>query len=234
MGRLRLAIPALLLCAAAGWSASISGKVELTDVKAGGREKDHSGVVVWLEPVGAPAPATPPVTVTIAHKRKTFLPHVVALRSGSKVSFVNDDPFFHNAFSNYDGQIFDVSLHPPGSRREVTFKRPGVVRLFCNIHPTMSGVIMVLDTPYFAVTDAKGAFAIANVPPGEFRMKFFHERALPAALTSLERQMTVGADDVAAPGIEISETGYLVPPHNNKYGKSYPPVIVDQYPGSGR
>src|SRR5437764_6453128 len=214
MARLRLAIPAMAICAAAAWSASVSGKVELTDLKGGGREKDHSGVVVWLEPVGAAAPATPPTTVTVAHKHKTFSPHVVALRSGSKVSFVNLDPFFHNAFSNYDGQMFDVSLHPPGSMREVVFKRAGVVRLFCNIHPTMSGVIMVLDTPWFAVANAKGAFEIPNVPAGDYRLKFFHERALPGALAALERQITIAADDTALPTVEISEAGYLVPPHN--------------------
>jgi plastocyanin len=234
MGRLRVAVAALVICTASVWSATVSGKVELTDLKAGGREKDHSGVVVWLEPVGAAAPATPAVTVTIAHKHKTFLPHVVALRSGSKVSFRNEDPVFHNAFSNYDGQIFDVSLHPPGSTREVTFKRPGIVRLFCNIHPTMSGLIMVLDTPWFAVTGAKGVFAIADVPAGEYRLKYFHERALPGVLTTLERQIAVGADDSALPSVEISEAGYVVPPHQNKYGKPYPPVIVDQYPGAGR
>ncbi len=230
MGRLRLAVAAWVMVAAAGRCASVSGTVELTDVK-GGRERDHSGVVVWLEPVGKAAPATPAATITIAHKHKTFVPHVVALRNGSKVSFRNDDPFFHNAFSNYDGQIFDVSLHPPGSTREVTFRRAGVVRVFCNIHPTMSGVIVVLETPWFAVTDAKGAFAIGGVPAGEYRLKFFDERALPGALNALERQVSVGPDDLALPGVEISEAGYLVPPHKNKYGKAYPPVTVDQYPG---
>jgi plastocyanin len=217
--------------AAAAWSATVSGKVELTDSKlAGKREKDDSGVVVWLEPAAGAAPAVAIPPASIAHRSKTFVPHVVAIRVGSKVSFPNLDPFFHNAFSNYDGQVFDIGLHPPGSAREVTFLRPGVVRLFCNIHPTMSAVIVVLETPYFAVTNAQGAFRIA-APPGEYRLKVFHERALPNVLTSIERTITVGPDDLALPTVAISEAGYLVPPHKNKYGKDYPAVIVDQYPG---
>ncbi len=213
--------------AAAAWSATVTGKVQLTDVKQA-REKDDSGVVVWLEPLtGAAPPSDAPAT--IAHKNKTFVPHVVAVRTGSKVTFPNLDPFFHNAFSNYDGQIFDVSLHPPGSTREVTFRRPGIVRVFCNIHPTMSAVIAVLDSPYFAVTDAKGEFRI-EAPPGEYRLKVFHERALPAVLAGIERQLTLADTTVALPDIAISEAGYLVPPHQNKYGKDYPAVIIDQYP----
>ena len=153
------------------------------------------------------------------------------VRTGSKVTCPNLDPFFHNAFSNYDGQAFDIGLHPPGSAREVKFIRPGVVRLFCNIHPTMSAVIVVLNTPWFAVSNAKGTFRIADVPPGDYRLNLFHERALSHVLGKLERQITVGNDELVLPALAISEVGYVAPPHKNKYGKDYPPVIVDQYPG---
>lgn len=170
----------------------------------------------------------------MAHRHKAFVPHVVALRTGSKVRFPNLDPFFHNAFSNYDGEAFDIGLHPPGSAREVTFHRAGVVRLFCNIHPTMSAVIVVLDTPWFAVSNAQGMFQIADAPPGEYRLKFFHERALPELLEKLERSVTIRTDPVTLPLLTISETGYVAPPHKNKFGKDYPPIIVDQYPGGKR
>jgi plastocyanin len=219
--------------AAAAWCASVSGRIELTDSKLArqnARAQDDSGVVVWLEPLAGTPPA-PEGPASMAHKNKTFVPHVLAIRTGSKVSFPNLDPFFHNAFSNYNGQVFDIGLHPPGSAREVTFLRPGIVRLFCNIHPTMSAVIVVLDTPYFAVTNAQGEFRIALAPPGGYRLKFFHERALANILTALERQITAGPDDLTLPTIAISEAGYLVPPHKNKYGKDYPAITVDQYPG---
>ena len=167
----------------------------------------------------------------MAHKKQNLRPpRARRTQWARQVSFPNLDPFFHNAFSNYDGQVFDIGLHPPGSAREVTFSRSGIVRLFCNIHPTMSAVIVVLETPYFAVTNAQGAFRIA-APPGEYRLKFFHERALPTVLTALERTIHIGAEDQSLPAVAISEAGYLVPPHKNKYGKDYPAVIVDQYPG---
>ncbi len=218
----------LLILVSAAPAATISGKVTLTGSKS--PEKDNAGVVVWLEPLHGAPPPTAPSTANIAHKNKTFVPHVVAIRTGSKVLFPNLDPFFHNAFSNYDGQVFDVGLHPPGSTREQTFKRAGIVRLFCNIHPTMSAVIVVLDTPYFAVSNAAGVFSISKVPPGDYRLKFFHERATPDVLMTLEKQITVG-EDQALPEITVSEAGYLTAPHKNKYNKDYPAVIVDQYPG---
>jgi plastocyanin len=190
--------------------------------------------VLWLEPVEGKAPPTAAHTVSMAHQHKTFVPHVVALRVGSKVRFPNLDPFFHNAFSNYDGKVFDIGLHPPGSTREVPFDRPGIVRLFCNIHPTMSAVIVVLDSPWFAVSDVHGNFLIADVPSGEYQLKVFHERALPDVLEKLSRRVTVELGDLTLPVLVISDAGYVAPPHKNKFGKDYPPIIVDQYPGGKR
>ena len=215
-------------CLPSAWPATISGRVELSE------SKDWSGVVVWLEPLAGKPPDTPPQTASMAHQHKTFVPHVLAMRTGSKVRFPNLDPFYHNAFSNYDGQMFDIGLHAPGSSREVTFRRPGIVRLFCNIHPTMSAVIVVLETPWFAVSNAQGFFRIEGAPPGGYSLKVFHERASPVELEKLERHLTVGPDDLALPELRIVETGYVAPPHKNKFGKDYPPIIVDQYPGGRR
>jgi plastocyanin len=206
----------------------VSGSVELSPTK------DRSGVVVWLEPLAGKPPDSPPQTASIAHHHKTFVPHVLAVRTGSKVRFPNLDPFYHNAFSNYEGEQFDIGLHPPGSSREVTLRRPGIVRLFCNIHPTMSAVIVVLNTPWFAVSNTQGSFRIAGVIPGEYSVKVFYERALPDTLEKLERHVTVGPDDFVLPELHIVETGYVAPPHKNKFGKDYPPIIVDQYPGGRR
>ncbi|MEO8027799.1 MAG: hypothetical protein ABI823_15050 [Bryobacteraceae bacterium] len=95
----------------------------------------------------------------------------------------------------------------------------------------MSAVIVVVDTPWFAVSDRQGAIRIEGVPPGEYRLHVFYERALANVLDAIGRAVTVGSEDLALPPIAISEAGYLAPPHKNKYGKNYPPVIVDQYPG---
>jgi hypothetical protein len=109
-----------------------------------------------------------------------------------------------------------------------------VVRVFCNIHPTMSAVILVLKTPYFAVTGTSGAFEIPNVPPGEYYLRVFHERASASRLKTLERKVEVDSTgSVALEPFVISETGYLHVPHKDKYGHDYPPAADDGgfYPG---
>jgi len=143
------------------------------------------------------------------------------------------DPIFHNAFSSFSGQVFDIGLYPPKTSRSVTFKREGIVRVFCNIHPTMSAIIAVLRTPWFAVTKQDGTFEIAGVPPGEYRLRLFHERATQESLEGLERRISVTTVALALPAVPISESGYLQTPHKNKYGKDYPPVRDDHavYPG---
>jgi plastocyanin len=198
------------------------------------KHKDYSGVVVWLEPLSGPvSPALPSRHAQMVQKNKSFTPHVLAIPLGGSVDFPNFDPIFHNAFSNFNGQIFDVGLYKPGSSRAVVFKRAGIVRVFCNIHPQMSAVIAVLDTPYFAVTNKAGAFEIENVPPGDYEFHVFHERAAQETLDSLVRKITVQTAALELPPVPISESGYLQAPHKNKYDKDYPQAIEDSaYPGA--
>ena len=198
------------------------------------KHKDYSGVVVWLEPLGRSVPpAVPSRPAVMLQKNKMFNPHVLAVPVGGSVSFPNLDPIFHNAFSNFNGQIFDVGLYKPGSSRTVPFQREGIVRVFCNIHPQMSAVIAVLSTPYFAVSDKSGAFEIPNVPPGDYQFHIFHERAAPETLDRLVRKITVETAQLELPPLTISESGYLPAPHMNKFGKEYPPVIEAQPAYSG-
>ena len=148
-----------LLLAHAASGATVNGSVELTgsQLPAVHKHRDFSGVVVWLEAAGSGA-APAPRHAEMVQKDKAFRPHVLAIPVGSVVDFPNYDPIFHNAFSNYSGQLFDVGLYPPFTSRKVTFRREGVVRVFCNIHPNMSAVILVLRTAYFAVTRADGTW----------------------------------------------------------------------------
>lgn len=200
------------------------GKVELSGSQDPSVRKDrnYSGVVIWLEHVGAISRFTP-VRTEMVQKHKTFLPHVLAIPVGSTVSFPNYDPIFHNAFSNYNGQVFDVGLYPPGTTRNVVFKRSGIVRVFCNIHPSMSAVIIVLDSPYYAVTNRAGAFTLQDVPPGQYTLHVFHERATESTLNALSRRITIGDSGETLPPISVSETGHVQTPHMNKFGKEYPP-----------
>jgi len=200
------------------------GRIELKDSTLASVRKgrDYSGVVVWLLPAdGARMSRTDGKHARLIQKDKTFTPHVLAIETGTTVDFPNYDPIFHNAFSNFSGQLFDIGLYAPGSTRSLRFQRSGAVRIFCNIHPTMSAVILVVDTPYFTVSGRRGEFEIANVAPGDYQLKVFHERASEAVLEGLVRRISVGTGGLTLPPIEISESGYLPAPHKNKYGKDY-------------
>jgi hypothetical protein len=159
-------------------------------------------------------------------KDKTFVPHILAIQAGTTVSFPNSDPIFHNAFSSFDGKIFDVGLYPPGASRSVTFEREGVARVFCNIHSAMSAVIVVLRHPWFAISLRDGSFQIHNVPEGEYTLRVYHERATLTTLAALTHSITVKQERLELPAISISETGYLLAPHKNKFGRDYPHVTV--------
>jgi plastocyanin len=168
--------------------------------------------VVWLERAGEP-PAPSERTVKIVQKQKRFVPHVIAIPVGTTVDFPNLDPIFHSAFSNFAGQPFDVGLYPPGTSQKVHFVREGVVRVFCNIHPTMSAVIVVAPTRYIAVSAKGGEFSISSVEAGEYRMRAFHERSSEQTLRALERRVTVDQPSVTLPPITVSENGYIEAPH---------------------
>ncbi|HZS55524.1 MAG TPA: carboxypeptidase regulatory-like domain-containing protein [Bryobacteraceae bacterium] len=188
------------------------------------KKNDFSGVVVWLESPQDALTHAVRKHAQMTQKDKRFWPHILPIETGTSVDFPNLDPMFHNAFSNYDGQIFDVALYPPGSSRTVRFDKPGIVRVFCNIHPSMSAIIVVVDSNYFATTDAKGRYVLPHVSPGKYVLHFFHERATPEVLAQLSQTIMVGSEDehqeIAM--TTISEAGYLPVAHKNKYGRDYP------------
>jgi plastocyanin len=228
---------ALTLALLAGASAAtVSGRVELVSSRDPNVRKrnDSSGVVVWLEPAsGTPVIPANAGRAQMVQKNKTFTPHVLAIAVGTVVDFPNFDPIFHNAFSNYNGQIFDIGLYPPGTSRSLAFRREGVVRVFCNIHPTMSAVILVLKSQYFATSARNGGFEIVHVPAGSYRTHVFHERAAETTLAELARTIEVGEGPLELAPIQISESGYLEVPHKNKFGKDYPPATDSGgYPGT--
>jgi hypothetical protein len=216
-------------------AATFTARVELVDSRQPGVRKlrDYSGVVVWLEPVGSPASLPAPRDYTMAQKGKQFRPHVLAIPVGATVDFPNFDPIFHNAFSNFAGQPFDTGLYPPGTTRKVRFQRPGVVQVFCNIHSTMSAAIVVLNTPYFAVSAPDGAVRFEGVPPGAYRLRVWHERALEATLKAIERTVEISSRASEPVALRLSEAGYIASPHTNKYGREYPPEPGGAaYPGA--
>jgi plastocyanin len=201
---------ALAIPAGAG---TITGRVDLVD-KPGRRTTDLTDVVVSLDGVRVKAR---PEKASVVMKGKTFIPHVVAVPVGGTVEFPNEDPIFHNAFSVSGANRFDLALYKRPKTGAQTFEHPGVVKVYCNIHPQMSAVVVVVDNPYFTKVQPDGTFTVENVPAGRHRLKAWHERAGEATV-----EVTVpdkGA--AAAPALRLDATTYKRQQHKNKFGKDY-------------
>jgi plastocyanin len=186
---------------------------------------DASQVAVWLTPLDAAAAATTSKagTAQLVQHNKSFEPHVLVVQVGSLIEFPNKDPFFHNIFSMYDGKRFDLGLYEAGTTRSVRFDRPGVSFLFCNIHAEMSAVVIVVDTPYFALSDRAGHVVLPNVPDGRYQLHVWYERSLPENLKSLTRTVTVSENARALGAIRVVDNPNFTFAHKNKYGEDYVP-----------
>ena len=201
----------------------ISERVELLNakVKAHNGQTDASGAVIWLEAPGLSARSGRP-RQKLDQRGKRFIPHVLVIERGTEVDFPNSDLFFHNVFSLFNGKRFDLGLYASGESRPVLFNRTGISYIFCNIHPTMSATIVAVDTPYYALSDARGNIVINDVPEGRYQLKVWHERTTPQELEAQTRTVTVNAGGVVDLGvIRINEAGFIPQPHPNKHGGQY-------------
>ena len=183
-----------------------------------------SSSVVWLVPVGEGTDLpVAPMHAVLAQKNKMFDPHLLVVTRGSSVEFPNRDPWFHNVFSLFNGKRFDLGLYEAGTSRTVHFDRVGISYIFCNIHPEMSAVIVVLPTQYFAVPNKQGEFSIASVPSGRYTLHVWNENALPATLQTLSREVQVSDTAHSLGTIRVQVTMAASVPHKNKYGQDYEP-----------
>lgn len=168
----------VLAFATAAHAGSLSGQATLP----GGVAR---GAIVYLD---GGAHAAPLAHAVVDQRDKMFLPHISVVTRGTTVRFPNDDTLFHNVFAYFQAKKFDLGMYPRGATKSVTFDKTGLVVLLCNVHSDMSAYIMVVDTPYYAVADGQGRFALPSVPPGVYTLHAWHESG--ALLT---RTVTVGA-----------------------------------------
>jgi plastocyanin len=179
--------------------------------------------VVWLSPT-APDPSTlTPVHTTLRQKNKAFEPHLLAVPKGSTVDFPNLDPWFHNVFSLFNGKKFDLGLYEAGSSRTVHFDREGVSYIFCNIHPEMSAVVVVVASPYYAVASKTGDFSVTAVPPGRYTLHVWSENSLPETLAGLSREVEVSGTTLSLGTLRLRQVESARAQHKNKYGQDYEP-----------
>ncbi|HEY7480945.1 MAG TPA: plastocyanin/azurin family copper-binding protein [Gemmatimonadales bacterium] len=213
--RLLTGVGLLLVTLAAGAPPSeVSGRVTMLD-----RENqpgdDVGQAVIWLS--GPRAQSRPPTETDIGTSNKEFSPHVLVVPVGSTVSFSNYDPFNHNVFSLSEENPFDLGLYGRGEARSVRFDKPGLVRVYCNVHAQMSGLVLVRDTPWYTQPHSDGSFTLGSVPPGAYTLHAWHERA-----PEVTQELTVPAEGLSDVALELDARGYVFKPHLNKHGQPYP------------
>jgi plastocyanin len=165
-----------------------------------GTPSELDNVVIYLEgvPFQDRQAAPRPRRLVIAQEREAFTPHVLPILKGDTVGFPNQDPVFHNVFSLSSPRSFDLGRYPRPQSKSVRFDKTGIVKVFCHIHSDMSSVVLVLDNPYFTVPDRGGRFEIAGIPPGEYNLVIWHERARPAS-----RRIRIGNGETTAVRVRI-------------------------------
>lgn len=193
---------------------AVTGRVSLTE--RGDRPAPDLGqAILWL--TGDHAAAATPGSVEMATEGKQFVPRLVVVPRGSTIAFPNHDPFNHNVFSLSPGATFDLGLFGRGEAKHVDVDRPGVIRVYCNVHAQMRGLIVVQETALFTQPGSDGSFRLDHVPPGDYVLHVWHERG-SAPVTRTLRVGSAGAD---AGILAIDARGYRFVQHKDKEGKSY-------------
>jgi len=167
-----------LLSINAVYAGDIVGTVKATGAK------DAGNAVIFIEKVEGKTFSAPSEHAVINQKNMTFMPHVLPVLAGTTVDFQNNDDVLHNVFSpDKCAENFNLGTWPKGQIRSFTFKNPGCrASLLCKVHPEMEGYVVVLETPYFAVSNKDGSYSIKNVPAGTYTLNIWHEKLKGASV----------------------------------------------------
>jgi len=215
----------LALAAGIGTAVAASGTVRGTLTITGKKSEglDPSRSVVWLE--GAAAAPAPPARGVMTTRGKKFAPEVLVLPLGSKVEFPNEDKIQHNVFSSSEGNRFDVGLYGPGPGKEIVLREPGIVRVYCNVHPQMAGFVVVTPTALAARAGSDGSFEIADVPAGAYELKVWDERG---GTTSVAVEVKAG--EAAVVPVTLDGSRFKRSTHLDKNGRPYEERGAAEYP----
>lgn len=213
------ALAACGVIALPAWAGEVSGRVRVA-----GRPADAQvTTIIFAEPLSGRAPITPK-RAKLLQQNKSFQPRVQAVPAGSTVDFINEDGIYHNVFSLSPPAPFDLGLYSARATRSQKFKQPGTYRVFCNIHPDMVAVILVVATPFITEADRAGNYRL-DLPPGKYRITAWSERAQPATM-----EVTIAEGSTTAPELNLDESQFVELPHKNKYGRDYANIKWDEPP----
>ena len=155
----------------------IKGKVSVQGIKSA------ENIAVYVDAIPDKKFEAPKEHIVIDQRKMTFIPHVVVVQQGTTVDFLNSDPVGHNVYwpsiSGNKKLAHNLGTWPKGDKKPFQFNDLGVASLLCNVHPEMSGYVVVVPTPYFAVTDKDGNFEIKNIPVGKYTLKTWSEDGKP-------------------------------------------------------
>jgi plastocyanin len=216
MMRLLFFLLTLLPLSPSAPTGSVSGRVAL--IKNGAPLRDASNAVVWIE--GLHRAGEGVSRAAMKSEKKKFTPRVVVVSREGLVDFPNVDPIYHNVFSVSRANRFDLGLYRAGASKEKKFEEPGLVRVYCNIHPQMVGFVVVVDSDFAVVTSPDGSFRFDGVPAGSHRLRVWHEEGGEAT----EIPIAVRARAETPVEARLDATDYRAQPHKNKYGKDYSPL----------
>src|SRR5215468_2061305 len=167
----------LLLVAQVGFANEIKGKVSVQGIKSA------ENIAVYVDLIPDKKFDAPKDHIVVDQRKMAFIPHVVAVQQGTTVDFLNSDPVGHNVYwpsvSGNKKLAHNLGTWPKGEKKPFQLNDAGVASLLCNVHPEMSGYVVIVPTPYFAVTDKDGNFDIKNIPTGKYTLKTWSEDGKP-------------------------------------------------------
>lgn len=204
-----------LLASGGAAAAVIEGQVALYLDGKPLRAEEAAEAVVYFRPAAPVAVAAARQPAEMLTLRKQFSPRILPITVGSEVRFPNQDPILHNAFSTSKDNGFDIGLYGQGEGKSQRFDHPGYVRVYCNVHHSMVGHILVLDTPFFTRPDAQGRFRLKDLPAGKGDLVVWLDRATP---WHVEIVAAARSEPVA---VKLELAQKKIPPHMNKFGKPY-------------
>lgn len=203
----------ILFFTSVSFAHDVSGTLEVI-LKGEKKKDDLSSVVVYLDEMKEAGPVESKKDFSMSTKNKELSPRAMAVPVGSKVVFPNYDPIFHNLFSVSAPNDFDLGLYKGGASKSHSFAKPGIVRVFCNVHPQMSATIVVANSPYFTNADKRGNFDLGEIPDGTYMLKAYTEEG------QTEQKIQVSSTPLNVK-LSIDGRNFKKLKHKNKFGKDY-------------